>query len=120
MQESKNVNFTRGFHKLSSMDRKQRYRVVSARQISNTARFTAAGIPSLAVAEEDIDSVERIAGKHAAVVAVVLEPRNIEAAASVDWKRLGPIVESNSWEVQILHAQVVSSWGELCPRIDAE
>lgn len=48
------------------------------------------------MAGEDIDPAERIAGKHAAAVAVDLEPRNIEPAASVGWNRLGPIVGSKS------------------------
>lgn len=66
-----------------------------ARRNLNTVRFTAAGIRSLAGGGEDIDSVERIAGKYpAAAVAVDLEPHNIDSAASVGWKQLGSIVES--------------------------
>lgn len=89
-----------------------RYDVVTARRNSNTAGFTAAGTRGLAVAGEDIDSVEWIAGKHpaaaAAAVAVDLEAHNVDSAASVGWKRLGPIVESKLWEIRILHAQAVS------------
>ena len=76
---------------------------------------------NLAVGGRDIDSVERIAGKHpAAAVAVDLEPHNTDSAAPVGWEQLESIVESKLWEFQILHAQTVSSWGLLCLRIDVE